>query len=127
VPDGKKPTTAELEILNVLWRLGPATVRQVHEELRRKRATGYTTVLKLMQIMTEKGLLKRDDSARAHLYRPAAGRGRTQRQMVRDLADRLFGGSAAALAIQALSNKPASRQELEEIRRMLDELERGGS
>ncbi len=127
MPDAKKPTAAELEILNVLWRLGPATVRRVHEELQRRRSTGYTTVLKLMQIMTEKGLLKRDDSQRAHLYRPSVARKRTQRRMVRDLADRLFGGSAAALAIQALSDKPASRQELSEIRRMLDELERRGS
>jgi BlaI family transcriptional regulator, penicillinase repressor len=118
-----KPTPAELHILNVLWRLGQATVRQVHEDLNRTRPAGYTTVLKLMQIMTEKGLLERDESDRAHVYRPAAKREQTQRQMVGDLLDRVFSGSAAALLLQALSHKPASRKELAEIRRMLDERE----
>jgi predicted transcriptional regulator len=116
-----KPTPAELDILNVLWRLGQATVRQVHGDLNRTRPAGYTTVLKMMQIMTEKGLLERDESDRAHVYRPAAKREQTQRQMVGDLLDRVFSGSAAALLLQALSHKPASRKELAEIRRMLDE------
>lgn len=118
-----KPTPGELDILNVLWRLGQATVREVYEDLNRSRPAGYTTVLKLMQIMTEKGLLERDESDRAHVYRPAAKREQTQRQMVGDLLDRVFSGSASALLLQALSHKPASRKELAEIRRMLDERE----
>ncbi len=120
-----RPTDAELSILNVLWTLDQATVREVHDELRRTQPTGYTTVLKLMQIMTEKGLVERDESQRAHLYRASATAEKTQRQLVRDLLDRAFGGSAAQLVVQALSSNKASADELDEIRQMLDELQEG--
>jgi predicted transcriptional regulator len=115
-----RPTDAELAILRVLWERGPATVRQVHEALAGDRATGYTTTLKLMQIMAEKGLVTRDESARTHVYEARVSRDRTQRQLVSDLIDRAFGGSAAALVLQALSAQPASDEELGEIRRLID-------
>ena len=121
-----KPTQAELEILRALWDLGPATVRHVLQYIQeQKPAAGYTTVLKLMQIMTEKGLLARDEKERTHVYRPAVRRELTQRQLAGDLLDKVFGGSAAALLLQALSSKRASKQELAEIRQLLDEMERG--
>ena len=110
----------------MLWRTGPATVRTVHEEVCREKPAGYTTVLKLMQIMAVKGLVERDDSERAHVYRPALRREDTQRQLAGDLLDRVFGGSAAQLVLHALSGRKASRKEIEEIRRMLDQLEQGG-
>lgn len=115
-----RPTDAELAILRVLWERGPATVRQVHEVLAGDRATGYTTTLKLMQIMAEKGLVTRDESARTHVYEARISRDRTQRQLVNDLIDRAFGGSAAALVLQALSAQPASEEELVEIRQLID-------
>ncbi len=120
----KLPTDAELGILRVLWARGPSTVREVHEAL--KDGTGYTTVLKLMQIMTEKGLVVRDESQRAHVYSAQATQQRTQRQLVTDLVDRAFGGSPAQLAMQALSSKKTSPEELAELRRLLDTLEQEG-
>lgn len=116
-----RPTDAELAILQVLWQHGPSTVRQVHERLSGARDTGYTTTLKLMQIMAEKGLVTRDESARTHVYKARRSREQTQRQLVSDLLDRAFGGSAAALVMQALSAHPASAEELREIRRLLDD------
>ncbi|MBN2216274.1 MAG: BlaI/MecI/CopY family transcriptional regulator [Pirellulales bacterium] len=127
MPKNKKttpePTNAELEILQVLWEHGPSTVRQIHEQLSHRRATGYTTTLKLMQIMVGKGLLARDESNRTHLYRDAQTREKTQRQLVRSLMQRAFDGSAAGLVMQALSTQKASSEDLAEIRRLLDELE----
>ncbi len=120
-----RPTDAELEILKVLWRRGPSTVREVFETLGETKGTGYTTVLKLMQIMAEKGLVVRDESARAHRYEPAAPEDETQRRLVGDLLRKAFDGSAKKLVLQALSAERASSEELSEIRRMLDELERG--
>ena len=121
----RKPTAAELEILNVLWRLESATVRDVHTELHRtNQAIGYTTVLKLMQIMTEKRLVERDERDRAHVYRPALKREETQGQMVRDLLDRAFSGSAAQLVLRALSDRRASKQEIAEIRQLLEGMEK---
>jgi predicted transcriptional regulator len=120
-----RPTPAELEILRVLWEHGPSTVRTVHERLERDRPTGYTTVLKLLQIMTDKGLVRRDEAARAHVYAPRAPEDQTQRQLVRDLLDRAFGGSATKLVMHALSARKASRQELARIRELLDRLEGG--
>ncbi|MEJ7617169.1 MAG: BlaI/MecI/CopY family transcriptional regulator [Pyrinomonadaceae bacterium] len=117
------PTDAELEILNVLWQRGPSTVREVYDEINRARETGYTTVLKMMQIMAEKGLVRRDEAERAHVYEPARAREQTQRQMLRSLLERAFEGSASNLVMQALSAKRASPQELARIREMLDELE----
>lgn len=116
-----RPTDAELAILRVLWERGPSTVRQVHDVLGRERPAAYTTALKLLQIMTEKGLVERDERDRTHVYRARLSQEQTQRQLVRDLADRAFGGSAAKLVLQALAGKHASADELREIRRMLDD------
>jgi predicted transcriptional regulator len=119
-----RPTAAELAILRVLWRRGPSTVREVQEALSDERGTGYTTALKLLQIMTEKGLVRRDDRERTHVYAAALPAETTQRQLVRDLLDRAFGGSAQQLVLQALSANRTSKLELAEIRRLLDELEK---
>lgn len=114
-----RPTDAELGILGVLWRKGSATVRQVHEALSGARDTGYTTTLKLMQIMAEKGLVTRDESSRTHVYTARVSQHETQRQLVTDLLDRAFGGSAAALVLQALSSHPTSAEELAEIQQTI--------
>ncbi len=119
-----RPTDGELAILRVLWQRGPSTVRTVQEMLGPQ--TGYTTVLKFMQIMTEKGLLTRDEAVRTHVYAAALPEESTQRQLVTDLIDRAFAGSAQKLVLQALSSRKASREELIEIRRLLDEIEKGG-
>jgi len=116
-----RPTDAELAILRVLWDRGPSSVRQVHEALAAGRDTGYTTTLKLMQIMADKGLVTRDESSRTHIYAARQSQGQTQRQLVSDLMDRAFGGSAAELVMQALSAHPASEDELKEIRRLIEE------
>jgi len=120
-----RPTDAELDILRVLWQRGPSTVRQVWEQIQAGRPAGYTTVLKLMQIMTAKGLLERDESRRTHVYRPAVSAEKTQRQLVGHLLDRAFEGSARKLVLQALSAKPVSAEELSQIRSLLDAIERG--
>jgi predicted transcriptional regulator len=116
-----RPTDAELAILRILWERGPSTVRQVHEVLARDRQAAYTTALKLLQIMTEKGLVERDERDRTHIYRPRLGEEQTQRQLVRDLVDRAFGGSAMKLVLQALASKRASAEELRDIRKAIDE------
>ena len=117
----KKPTDAELSILRVLWARGPSTVRQIAEVMADAgRETGYTTVLKLLQIMTEKGLVVRDESARTHIYAPASTQDQTQLQMVTDLLDRVFDGSAAQLVMQALAAKKTTPEELAEIRKLLN-------
>jgi predicted transcriptional regulator len=115
-----RPTDAELAILRVLWERGPSTVRQVHDALVESRDTGYTTTLKLMQIMAEKGLVTRDESARTHVYTARLARTETQRQLVTDLVERAFGGSAAALVLQALDSQAASPDEIAEIRKLID-------
>jgi predicted transcriptional regulator len=115
------PTPGELAILRVLWARGPCTVRDVHEALADSRETGYTTTLKLMQIMAAKGLVARDDSARTHVYTARQSEDRTRGQLVADLIERAFGGSAAALVMQALSTQPASAEELKAIRRAIAE------
>ena len=117
------PTEGELAILSVLWERGPSTVRDVHEILTRKHPTGYTTVLKLMQIMTEKGLVERDESRKAHVYHPRVSEERTQKSLVTDLLDKAFGGSPTKLVMQALSSKRTSNEDLAEIRKILDSLE----
>jgi len=122
-PKLPRPTDAELAILRVLWSQGPSTVREVHELLQRDTGTGYTTVLKLLQIMSEKGLVDRDESQRAHVYRTRVSEDKTQHQLVSDLAQRAFGGSATRLAMQALSTQKSTPEELAELRRMLDALE----
>ncbi len=120
-----KPTEAELEILQVLWERGPSTVRQVHDALSASKQTGYTTILKLLQIMTDKGLVERNEEQRSHVYTAGSPQELTQRQLVRDLLDRAFGGSARTLVMQALAAGQASPEELAEIRRLLDEYEGG--
>ena len=115
-----RPTDSELAILRVLWERGPSTVRQVHEALVGERETGYTTTLKLMQIMAEKGLVTRNEEARTHVYSASAGEEQTQRLLVKDLADRAFGGSAAALVLRALG-EGTSDDELREIRKLIDD------
>jgi BlaI family transcriptional regulator, penicillinase repressor len=125
IPDPPRPTDAELEILAVLWSRGPATVRDVHETVAKRKATQYTTVLKIMQIMTEKGLLRRDESERAHVYTPNRTKEWTQRQLAGDLLHRAFGGSPSSLVMGALSARKASREELREIRKLLDDYEKG--
>ena len=117
------PTDRELAILSVFWERGPSTVRDVHEALHQDTETGYTTTLKLMQIMVEKGLLVREDDGRRHIYRPALSEERTQREVVQDLLDRVFAGSAEKLVLRALSAKKVSPKELKRIREMLDEME----
>ncbi len=121
------PTEGELAILRVLWRRGPSTVKDVHRALEQIRKTGYTTVLKFMQIMTEKGLVTRDDSTFAHVYTARAPREGTQRTLVADLLDRVFEGSTSRLVLQALSAKKASPEEISEIRRILKESRKGAS
>jgi predicted transcriptional regulator len=116
-----KPTDAELAILRVIWERGPSTVRQVHEALADTRDTGYTTTLKLMQIMADKGLVKRNETSRTHVYSAIAGEEQTQRQLVKDLVDRAFGGSAATLVLRALSAEGTSESELREIRKLIDD------
>jgi len=116
-----RPTDTELAILRVLWERGASTVRQVHEALADTRETGYTTTLKLMQIMAEKGLVKRNETERSHVYSASAGEEQTQRQLVKDLVDRAFGGSAAQLVLRALSAEGASDAELKEIRKLIDD------
>lgn len=115
-----RPTDAELGILRVLWERGPSTVRQVHDILTLERPTAYTTALKLLQIMTDKGLVQRDEAERTHIYHARLSEEQTQRQLVRDLLDRAFGGSSTKLVMQALATKRASAEELSEIRRLLD-------
>jgi BlaI family penicillinase repressor len=115
-----KPTDAELAILRVLWDRGPSTVRQVHDVLLRERPTAYTTALKLLQIMTEKGLVRRDETDRTHVYYARLSEEQTQRQLVRDLLDRAFGGSASKLVMQALAARRASPEELGEIRKLIE-------
>ncbi len=117
-PFRRKPTDAELAILRVLWSRGPSTVRQVAETL--GKTTGYTTALKLLQIMTEKGLVCRNESSRTHVYQAAVGEEQTQRQLVTDLLDRAFGGSAATLVLQALSTSPATPEEMAAIKKLLE-------
>ena len=118
-----KPTDAEWAILQVLWRDGPSTVRQVQNQLAEKRGTGYTTTLKLMQIMFEKGLLRRDDSGHAHIFRAAVSQKSSQKRIVGQLLEQVFDGSAKQLVLQALSTKKSTPEELAEIRKIVDELE----
>jgi len=120
-----RPTDAELEILTVLWSLGPATVREVYEKISERRTAQYSTVLKFMQIMAEKGLVRRDEKQRAHIYEAAMPREWTQRQLAGDLLHRAFNGSATSLMVGALSARKASKKELAELHKLLDEYEKG--
>ncbi len=115
-----RPTDTELSILRILWTHGASTVRQVHAELSRERPAAYTTALKMLQIMTEKGLVRRDETERTHVYQSRLTEEQTQRQLVRDLLDRAFGGSASKLVLQALATRRATAEELGEIRKLID-------
>jgi predicted transcriptional regulator len=126
-PGTPRPTDAELAILRVLWERGPSTVREVHDAMRATNDSGYTTVLKQLQVMTGKGLVQRNESQRAHVYEPRVSEQGAQRQLLRDLVDRAFGGSPARLVMQALSSRRASASERRAIRELLDRLEEGGS
>src|SRR4029450_10735592 len=126
-PSAPRPTDAELALLRVLWERGPSTVRQVHEVLvGRVGPAAYTTALKLLQIMTEKGLVRRDETDRTHVYTPRLSEEQTQRQLVRDLLDRAFGGSASKLVMQALNARRATQEELGEIRKLIEARREGG-
>jgi BlaI family transcriptional regulator, penicillinase repressor len=119
----QKPTASELEILRVLWARGPSTVREVYEALREQKSLGYTTVLKLLQIMTAKGTVRRNEDQRAHVYEACQPAEETKRQLVGDVLHRVFEGSASELMIHALEGRRTSKKELEELRRLLDEYE----
>ena len=119
----RRPTEAELAILRVLWEGGPQSVRDIQQTLNRERPTGYTTVLKLIQIMTEKGLVDRDENVRPQIYRARYSQQQTQRQLVRDLMQRAFGGSVKALVLQALATRKSTPQELEAMEKLLDRIE----
>ena len=123
--NNQRPTDSELDIFNILWNRGPSTVRQVHEELSQTKPSQYTTTLKLMQIMADKGLLKRDETDRSHVYHPAVERTEAQQQMVAHLMDRAFGGSARDLLLGALGAKPTSRKELANLKRLIEDHEKG--
>jgi len=124
-PEPPRPTDAELEILTVLWSRGATTVREVHEVINQRKPTQYTTVLKTLQIMAEKGLVLRNEKQRAHVYQAARPREWTQRQLAGDLLERAFGGSAASLVLGALSARRASKRELADVRKLLVEFEEG--
>jgi len=115
-----RPTEGELELLNILWEKGPSTVRDLHVEISERRPLGYTSVLKLLQIMTEKGLVEREESGKAHVYTAAGTQQETQSQLLRDISERLFSGSAAQLAMHALAMQPVSERELEELRTLIE-------
>ena len=121
--DPPRPTDAELEILTVLWSRGPSTVREVHETIAQRKPAQYTTILKLMQIMADKGIVRRDESARAHVYEASRPQEWTQRQLAGDLLQRAFGGSAKSMLVGALAARKASKDELAEIRKLLDDYE----
>jgi len=119
-----KPTESELEILNILWDKGPSTVRDVHEVLEKNKEAGYTTTLKLMQIMHEKTLLKRDASSKSHVYTANVSQEKTQGQLVKKLIDNMFNGSASQLVMQALGNHKTNKKELDEIKKYLEQIEK---
>jgi predicted transcriptional regulator len=120
----RKPTTSELEILHILWERGPSTVREVHQALHAKRPIGYTSVLKLMQIMTVKGTVRRNEEQRAHVYAAVQPEEKTKRDLALDVLERVFDGSASELMMHALAGQKASKEEIEEMRRLLNEHER---
>jgi BlaI family transcriptional regulator, penicillinase repressor len=120
----RKPTSSELEILHVLWERGPSTVREVHQTLNEKRPIGYTSVLKLMQIMTAKGTVRRNEQQRAHVYEAVQPAEKTKRELALDVMQRVFDGSASELMMHALAGRKASKEEIDEMRRLLNEHER---
>jgi len=124
-PPSSQPTEVELQILRILWGHGPSTARQIHDQLADVRDTNYSTTVKMLSVMLDKGLVRRDDTVRPQVFRPAATQQRTQQQMLKDLIHKVYDGSAGSLVLQALASQKASPKELAEIRQLLDELEGG--
>jgi len=120
-----QPTDAELQLLRVLWEHGPSPVRVIHEAISRAKETNYSTTVKMLSVMLDKGLVKRDEAVRPHIYRTVKKQETTQKGMLRDLMDRVYGGTPGRMVIQALSSRKASQEELDEIRRLLDQLQEG--
>lgn len=121
-PTSSQPTEVELQLLRILWELGPSTVRDIHNRMTESKATGYSTTVKMLSVMLDKGLVKRDDSVRPQIYRAASSQQRTQKRMLDEMIQKVYDGSAKSLVLQALSSTKASKQDLEEIRNLLDEL-----
>ena len=118
-----QPTAVELEILRILWELGPSPVRDIHRQLHAAKGTNYSTTVKMLSVMLDKGLVRRDEKAQPHVYRPVVSREKTGRRMLRELVDRVYDGSVMSLVLAALSSRKATRDEIEEVRRILDEME----
>jgi BlaI family transcriptional regulator, penicillinase repressor len=122
-PASTQPTDVELQILRILWELGPSPVREIHKRLEADKGTNYSTTVKMLSVMLQKGLLRRDEDAQPHVYRPVLTREKAGRRMVKELIDKVYEGSALSLVLQALSANKATKEEREEIRRLLDEME----
>lgn len=122
-PGATQPTEVELQILRILWELGPSPVRDIHKRLEAEKGTNYSTTVKMLSVMLQKGLLRRDEDAQPHVYRPVLTREKAGRRMIKDLIDKVYEGSALSLVLQALSAGKATKAEREEIRRLLDEME----
>jgi predicted transcriptional regulator len=122
-PASAQPTEVEMQILRILWELGPSPVREIHKRLEAAKGTNYSTTVKMLAVMLQKGLLKRDEDAQPHVYRPALTRAKTGKRIVDDLIEKVYDGSAMSLVLQALSSGKATKEELDEVRRMLDQME----
>lgn len=122
-PTSTQPTEVEMQILRILWELGPSPVREIHRRLEAAKGTNYSTTVKMLAVMLQKGLVKRDENAQPHVYRPALTRAKTSKQMLSDLIEKVYDGSAMSLVLQALSSGKATKEELDEVRRMLDQME----
>ena len=122
-PTSAQPTEVEMQILRILWELGPSPVREIHRRLNAVKGTNYSTTVKMLAIMLQKGLVKRDENAQPHVYRPAHTRARTGKRLLHDLIEKVYDGSAMSLVLQALSSGKATKEELDEVRRMLDQME----
>jgi BlaI family transcriptional regulator, penicillinase repressor len=122
-PTSSQPTEVEMQILRVLWELGPSPVREIHRRLTAAKGTNYSTTVKMLAVMLQKGLLKRDEDAQPHVYRPALSRAKTGKRILDNLIEKVYDGSAMGLVLQALASQKATKAELDEIRRLLDEME----
>jgi predicted transcriptional regulator len=123
-PGSTQPTVVELQILRILWDLGPSPVREIHKRLESDKGTNYSTTVKMLAVMREKGLVRRDEEAQPHVYRPVLSREKAGRRMLKDIIDKVYEGSALSLVLQALSTGPSTKEERAEVRRLLDEMER---
>jgi BlaI family transcriptional regulator, penicillinase repressor len=122
-PASTQPTEVEMQILRILWELGPSPVREIHQRLRAAKGTNYSTTVKMLAVMLQKGLVKRDEDAQPHVYRPALSRAKTGKRLLDDLIEKVYNGSAMSLVLQALASGKATKEELDEIRRLLDQME----